>query len=199
MDAAEPNLLYVAATRARRRLILNSACFYTLIHVSDKRERLVPTEEYVNKIPAACCPQCSKAIQLESNKAVSIQLSRLHVEKGTIFEDGILCSVCAAVPFYPVLALESYRNRALPNTRTDYYHMFFKEIVGPCGNEMIAAQSLYDSAYRENRSGFFRANRFKSLVNKSVPLMELTDSEDEDYDVAVGGLNNIYYQEVRDV
>ena len=29
--------------------------------------------------------------------------------------------------------------------------------------------------------------------------MELTDSEDEDYDVAVGGLNNIYYQEVRDV
>ena len=120
-------------------------------------------------------------------------------KKGTIFEDGILCSVCVAVPFYPVLALESYRNRALPNTRTDYYHMFFKEIVGPCGNEMIAAQSLYDSAYRENRSGFFRANRFKSLVNKSVPLMELTDSEDEDYDVAVGGLNNIYYQEVRDV
>jgi hypothetical protein len=38
----------------------------TLMYVSEKRERLVITEEYLNK-SAACCPQCYKAIQVESN------------------------------------------------------------------------------------------------------------------------------------
>jgi hypothetical protein len=169
------------------------------MHVSDKRERLVPTEEYLNESPAACCPQCSKAVQLESSKAVSVQLSRLHVEKGTIFEDGLLCSVCAAVPFHPVVVLESYQNRVLPRFKDDHYHMFFKEIVGPRGDELVAAQLLYDNAYKEQLGVYFRACRFKSLVDKSVPLNELTDSDDEDYFAEIEGLDNIYNQEVRDV
>lgn len=103
----ERNLLYVAVTRAKRKLIINPACYYTLLAVGDRREKIVDSNTYLDTHgPIAICYRCQEVLpgqcrtKTASLVTTPLKIMTLNNEPAEANQKGILCTLCAGLHFY---------------------------------------------------------------------------------------------------
>lgn len=105
-EIAEQNLLYVAVTRAKRVLVINPACHYTLLAVGEKYERVVSSREYLLKNPEAKCVSCQSVLpgpcRTRTAALRTLELNVMTIMTGNTapVRDGILCTLCAGKPCF---------------------------------------------------------------------------------------------------
>lgn len=103
----ERNLLYVAVTRAKRKLIINPACYYTLLAVGDRREKIVDSSTYLDAHgPISICFRCQEILpgqcrtKTASLVTTPLKIMTLNNEPSEAKREGILCTLCAGLHYY---------------------------------------------------------------------------------------------------
>lgn len=103
----ERNLLYVAVTRAKRSLVINPACYYTLLAVGDRQESIVDTNTYIDiHGPSPTCARCHQILpgrcKARSASFCSTRLVLMTIRSQPLFAAtaGILCAACAGLHCY---------------------------------------------------------------------------------------------------
>lgn len=103
----ERNLLYVAVTRAKRNLVINPACYYTLLAVGDRRESIVDTNSYIDTHgPALNCARCHKLLpgrcraRSASLRTTALVLMTVKSQPTFATHAGMLCTACAGLHCY---------------------------------------------------------------------------------------------------
>lgn len=104
----EHNLLYVAITRSKKYLTINSAALYTIIKAQDKLEVLVPKKNLKETVK---CLQCAAATVTQTHYPLVTKVPSVYISyDGDIFYGGYLCNSCAAFDkFVPPMTLR-YRD-----------------------------------------------------------------------------------------
>lgn len=151
----EPNLLYVAVTRARRRLILNPACYYVLLFAGDRQEQIVPTDN--QKLISSTCSSCRQEFPGRfGGRSASLATLSLQVMTDTgiarVFPPGVLCSTCAGLPWYNYQEFTSYVGRLqIERLKEDANHRALQFLAGPTEAEHQEANAFYAQRYEEMR------------------------------------------------
>lgn len=179
----ERNLLYVAVTRAQRQLVINPACYYTLLEFGERFERVVDTFSYIEKHGSAVnCRHCREVLpgtcgsKNASLATLPLQLMTVRLEMPVAEEEGILCSMCAALPFYTYPVFECYRNELPPvRIRDDVNHIAYRFLMGPTQEESEVAEAFYAQQRLLMLDGFVRARHLAAprapiVVNVPEPL-----------------------------
>lgn len=135
----EFNILYVAATRAKKSLFLSSALYYVLIAAREMCEypvrRCLPVD--------AKCFSCNQVIV--DTKCLVLYRRQITIYPAQVLTSGHLCITCATDPvsssevLHPTLGeFSDFYN---------YAHESFKNIVGHSANEPTDDEDLYDARY----------------------------------------------------
>jgi len=92
----EYNLLYVALTRAKHRLIINDSVFFTLNKAGYNFESIVPASATVQEH----CVRCGCVVVIE--EAAGVVQDRVKVHRQKYRKGGFLCPACFRSPKRPV-------------------------------------------------------------------------------------------------
>ena len=179
----ERNLLYVAVTRAKRNLVINPACYYTLLAVGERHERVVDTASYLDKHgPIVNCVRCAAVLPgqcaARSTSLCTIPLHVMTMKPGTspAVQPGILCTLCAGLHYYTYIRFSCYEHEFPPiDVKPDRGHVAFRFLVGPSNDEMVQiAESYYAQQINLMRGRFIRAQ------DLAVPVPAVVNLEEED-------------------
>ncbi|XP_045025569.1 F-box DNA helicase 1 isoform X1 [Daphnia magna] len=163
----ERNLLYVAVTRAKRNLVINPACYYTLLAVGDRQESIVDTNTYIDiHGPSPTCARCHQILpgrcKARSASFCSTRLVLMTIRSQPLFAAtaGILCAACAGLHCYMFQRYECYAHE-LPQLRVreDRGHLTFRFLVGPSADEKHLAETYYEEQHALMNDGFINAGR----------------------------------------
>lgn len=165
----EPNLLYVAVTRAKNHLIINPACYYVLLAAGDCQEKIVDTEEYLKTLQSAMCSSCRQLLpgQFEGRKAslakLPLQVTTTTVRRKMVYDAGLLCSSCAGLPWYISCKFDCYTGRStMQYLKNDLNHRALRFLVGPPDTQESAADAFYQERHAQMKlaaRGFLPAHR----------------------------------------
>ena len=164
-EQEEANVLYVASTRAKRSLVINPACFYTLTSVGERFEKAIRTRDQISNCP------CGQVLPgLCAARTVSISrptFSLMAVNKDFIpaIQEGTLCSTCAGFIYYSPPRFHPYcGSRSLPchlkRIEKDGWRAALRFIFGPKSEEdEQKVKAFYNAELARLRGGFIQANQ----------------------------------------
>lgn len=161
-DQEETNILYVAVTRAKKNLVINPACFYTLLSVGMKFEKVILTPKEIscscgNALSGLC------AARATSISRSNIALMTLDKDYPKAVQAATLCSTCAGLFWYSPPRFQPY-GQSLPcqlqNVETDRLRLTMRFALGPKSEEeRQTVQPLYDSELARLQGRFIQANQ----------------------------------------
>lgn len=140
----ESNQLYVAITRARRKLVISNACLYLLASVGDRHERVVETRVYMENFPERTdCVFCWKPLPFVSNDINVIRTASLEFFPATLTKEdpfnqprieGLLCSKCAGQSHISLCKKQKFYDFHTSNVLmlygVDHFHSALGFLVG---------------------------------------------------------------------
>ena len=200
-EEEERNLLYVAVTRAKRKLIINPACYYTLLRVGERFEKIVDTAAYTSQGISTTCCHCKELLpgKCEARTASlftrPIKLMCVNFKELAV-ESGLLCAFCSGLPLYALPRFNCYENRTiLDPVQLDMGHHTFRFLVGPAENDRKQAQELYDQLRGRSQQGrvdFVQGRQFllrPQVVQHEPPIVlnQVPELFPEDDDVFLEG------------
>ena len=198
-EQEERNLLYVAVTRAKRKFIINPACFYTLLAVGDRRERLVDTDTYIDQHgPIVNCVRlrCRQVLPGKcATRSTSLRTTPLQImtsessEMLVTVESGIFCALCAGLPYYNFPKYSGYDFSA-KEVGLEKGHIAFRFLVGPTDEEMAGiATPFYANEKLSMQSGFIPAQHL--MVAPQPPALDPELEDDDDDELMIQCMYNI--------
>ena len=164
-DQEEANVLYVAATRAKRHLVINPACFYTLLSVGERFEKVIGTENQTSSCPCKRVSPSLCAARAASISRSDMSLMALNKEYPKAVDAATLCSACAGFTFFSPPQFQSYNGaRPLPcqlkKVEKDGWRLPLQFILGPKSQEdKQKAKLYYDAELARLQGGFIQANQ----------------------------------------
>ena len=168
----EANVLYVAATRAKRCLVINPACYYVLLSSGENFQKIIRTQENTDlKCP---CGQLYPGIcsaRLVSVQRTNMCLMTLGNNYPIAVSAAVLCSSCAGFNKYSPPRFSCYNSiNGLPcglrQIETDHWRSAFRFLIGPKSEkEKQKVENLYKAQEIRLRGGIVQANQLVGIGN----------------------------------
>lgn len=124
----EHNILYVALTRAKRSLFLTEKLYSVLLLAQEKFEYPVLSSDVMQDQEPLNCVLCFTPIK--PHTVLSLVRRRVALTTGRVLREGVLCTKCAAAPYYRPQVIRDPVIMYL-DPIDDYAHRSLKFLVGP--------------------------------------------------------------------
>ena len=164
-EQEEANVLYVAATRAKRSLVINPACFYTLLSAGERFEKAIRTRDQISNCPCGQVLPGLCAARTISISRPTFSLMAVNKDYPSAVKEGTLCSTCAGFNYFSPPRFHPYSGgRSLPcgleRVEKDAWRTPLRFIVGPKSEEdEQKVKAFYNAELARLRGGFIQANQ----------------------------------------